>query len=107
MPFNVEKNAPFKITQAYIDVMGGTESACYLKYITNCVTGFLAVRERADELVEMVISMQTGVTLSCLDGGSDTIEALRGRFKLELDNKGAVNHMLQLTQDAQHSFSTK
>ena len=53
------EKAPFKLTEEFIEVMGGDKGKLFKQYIDLCVAGFLAVRkhyERILLLVEMTLT---------------------------------------------------
>jgi hypothetical protein len=51
----------------YVELMGGFESALYAEYCEACVTGYLVVRARCRELVQLVDAMR-GASFGCFLG---------------------------------------
>ncbi len=56
----------FKLTQEYVDVMGGTNSKWFQKFRKLMIKGFLSLREHADEIISFVeMTMISGLDLPC------------------------------------------
>lgn len=53
--FNMNfENAPFKLTQEYIDIMGGIDSPAFRKFKTLFYEGFQALQTNVDILVAIL-----------------------------------------------------
>ncbi|KAK9680957.1 Phosphatidylinositol 4-kinase pik1alpha (PI4-kinase)(PtdIns-4-kinase), variant 3 [Basidiobolus ranarum] len=52
--------APFKLTQEYLDVLGGVESEKFAEFKTLFKQGFLSLRKFADNIILLVEIMQKG-----------------------------------------------
>lgn len=53
------EKAPFKLTEDFVEVLGGEKSKVFKKYVNYCVDGFLAVRKHYEKillLVEMTLA---------------------------------------------------
>lgn len=46
--------APFKLTQEYIDILGGTDSDMFLYFKTLLIRGLYEVRLHLDELIVII-----------------------------------------------------
>lgn len=78
----------FKLTQEYVDVMGGTNSPHYEKFTKLMTKGFLCLRDHAEEIISFVeMTMISGIDLPCFQGSDRVLELLRDRFKLDLSKK--------------------
>ena len=53
--------SPFKITQEFVDIMGGLESDMYVYYKILILRGIIAARKHIDELMPIVEIMQNGM----------------------------------------------
>lgn len=51
--------APFKLTQEYLDILGGPESTMFLYFKSLLIRGFVEVRKHMDELIVMIQIMAT------------------------------------------------
>ncbi|KAI0166045.1 phosphatidylinositol 3 [Xylariaceae sp. FL1272] len=77
--------APFKLTQEYVDVLGGVGSPDFDDYKTLCKQAFQALRRSADNIIDMVSMMGRDSKMPCYSAGViQTTAALRQRFQLHL-----------------------
>lgn len=54
------EKAPFKLTQEFIDVLGGEQSKKFKKFRKYLQTGFMALQEHADKIIVLVEMMVMG-----------------------------------------------
>ena len=54
------EKAPFKLTQEFIDVLGGEKSKKFHKYRKLVHAGFMALQEHADKIIILVEMMMMG-----------------------------------------------
>lgn len=80
--------APFKLTQEYVDLMGGTESALFLQFRTLLKDAFKAIRKQADSIIILVDMMSRDSDLPCFQGDNASL-LLRQRFQLHLSDTEA------------------
>ncbi|KAI1131641.1 phosphatidylinositol 3 [Nemania abortiva] len=77
--------APFKLTQEYVDVLGGVGSSDFEDYKTLCKQAFQALRRSADNIIDLVSMMGRDSKMPCYSAGiAQTTAALRQRFQLHL-----------------------
>ncbi|KAJ8115576.1 hypothetical protein ONZ43_g4638 [Nemania bipapillata] len=77
--------APFKLTQEYVDVLGGVGSQDFEDYKTLCKQAFQALRRSADNIIDLVSMMGRDSKMPCYSAGiTQTTAALRQRFQLHL-----------------------
>ncbi|KAI0879597.1 phosphatidylinositol 3 [Hypoxylon argillaceum] len=77
--------APFKLTQEYVDVLGGVGSSDFEDYKTLCKQAFQALRRSADNIIDLVSMMGRDSKMPCYSAGIlQTTAALRQRFQLHL-----------------------
>lgn len=96
--------SPFKLTSEMIQIMGGRESKQYRRFVELCIRAFLVSRPYAEPIIQMVrLMLHSG--LPCFKGEA-TIERLRKRFQLDLNEKQAASFMLGLVNSARRSVST-
>lgn len=102
------ERAPFKLTNEYIEVMGGKRenNSIYMKFCELIELGFLAVRERADEIISIVEIMKKGSNMPCLEK-PETVKELRDRFQLHLNEKKAREYARKLIKTSLYSLSTE
>lgn len=80
--WNFER-APFKLTDEFVELMGGPHSSTFRYFRSLCIRAYLALRHNMDQIVLLVEMMLVGnADLPCFAGGKKTvIEGLRARLK--------------------------
>lgn len=80
--WNFER-APFKLTDEFVELMGGPRSSSFRYFRTLCIRAYLALRRNMDQIVLLVEMMLVGNSdLPCFAGGKKAvIEGLRARLK--------------------------
>ncbi|RPB22256.1 hypothetical protein L211DRAFT_789123 [Terfezia boudieri ATCC MYA-4762] len=82
--------APFKLTQEYVDVIGGQSSERFQQFRQLCKQSFQALRKRSDVLVDLVEMMGRESRMPCfLSGVGYATTCLRQRFQLQLSEQEA------------------
>lgn len=76
--------APFKLTQEYIDILGGLDSLKFDEFKKLMRQGFKDVRKEAERIIMIVELMQKNSKLPCFALGELTASNLRDRFALAL-----------------------
>ncbi|KAG4425580.1 hypothetical protein IFR04_001277 [Cadophora malorum] len=78
--------APFKLTQDYVDVLGGVGSPAFDDYKKLCKQAFqVALRRSADNLIDLVNMMGRESKMPCFSYGVlQATNSLRQRFQLQL-----------------------
>mmetsp|Transcript_3424 Transcript_3424/g.7131 ORF Transcript_3424/g.7131 Transcript_3424/m.7131 type:complete len:250 (+) Transcript_3424:1372-2121(+) len=79
--FNFE-NAPFKLSDEFVDILGGPRSSTFNGFRKLCVKGYKILRNHAEKIVLLVDMLREGVgsTLPCFTGGQNTVYELRQRL---------------------------
>ncbi|KAG3157573.1 hypothetical protein PI124_g10596 [Phytophthora idaei] len=80
--WNFER-APFKLTEEFVELMGGPRSSTFRYFRSLCIRAYLALRRNMDQIVLLVEMMFVGnADLPCFAGGKRAvIEGLRARLK--------------------------
>lgn len=76
--------APFKLTQEYVDLLGGIESEFFQQYGSLLKQAFKALRKHAESIIILVEMMARDSNLPCFSSGPATALQLRQRFQLQL-----------------------
>ena len=72
------EKAPFKLTQEFIDVLGGEMSKKFKKFRRLMQKGFMALQEHADKIIVLVEMMMMGQgDLPCFEQGEQTIRIMK------------------------------
>ncbi|KIW02033.1 uncharacterized protein PV09_06536 [Verruconis gallopava] len=100
--------APFKLTQEYIDVLGGVGSPGFEDYKSLCKQAFQALRKHAEKIVMLVEVMGKGSKMPCFSSGVGTVvNSLRARFVLHLSREEADAYVEELIQKSAGSYYTR
>ncbi|KAL6451211.1 PIKALPHA Phosphatidylinositol 4-kinase PIK1alpha [Candida maltosa Xu316] len=76
--------APFKLTAEYVDLLGGSGSVLYNKFVSMCKQCFKVLRTNSEEIIEIVELMQKDSSLPCFNNGENTSVLLKQRLQLHL-----------------------
>ena len=106
--FSLE-TAPFKLTEEWVDVLGGLESPLFGEYVKAFTIGFLALRANAENIVETVQVLSICSPFPCFAGKDATaiIDRLRQRFRTDLSLKDLVQHCLDLIIASYGHYGTR
>jgi len=106
------EKAPFKLTDEYIELLGGKDSKGFKQYIALCIEGFLAIRRHYEKillLVEMTINSEALGTqiCPCLSDDEGVLLNLRKRFKLRKSEPDIQNYVYNLIGEAIENWRTE
>lgn len=76
--------APFKLSQEYIDILGGVHSEKFAEYRALMKSAFIAVRKHSDNILLLTEMMSKDSKLPCFVNGQHALSQLRDRFQLQL-----------------------
>lgn len=100
--------APFKLTQEYIDVLGGLGSPQFEEFKQLCKASFQALRKEAEKIIMLVEVMGRESAMPCFASGVQTVvNSLRARFVLHLSREEAEGYVEELVQKSAGSYYTK
>ncbi len=75
------EQAPFKLTEQMVEVMGGINSKCFKNFREQMRLGFMAIQEHADKIIKLVEMMFMGLNdLPCFVLGENLIGDLKARI---------------------------
>lgn len=78
--------APFKLTAEYVELLGGVNSAEFLKFKDLCKRCFNALRKDSSQLVNIVRLMQKDSSLPCFNNRDNTSVLLNQRLQTHLSD---------------------
>lgn len=82
--------APFKLTQDYVEVLGGINSPGFEGFKALCKEAFQALRKSAENIIMVVEVMSKESKMACFtSGAAATVSSLRQRFMLHLSREEA------------------
>ena len=101
---NVFENAPFKLTQDYLGLIGGESSPLFTYFQLLLIRGFEIVRRNMDELCDLLDIMSKQSTLQCFE--KFELKEFRERMKPGLTTSQIPAWVTQLTKDSLTSKRT-
>jgi hypothetical protein len=101
--------APFKLTQEFVQVMGGPRSALFATFRKLCVRAFLAVRKHRQRIIVLVHMMLSGNEhLPCFVQGPRAVMAgLRARFAEAATERQCVALVHSLVDSSMDNWRTR
>lgn len=99
--------APFKLTQEYIDILGGLAGPKFLEYRSLLKRLFRDARQHAERIITLVELMQAESRLPCFNNGPATIQQLRDRFALSMSISQLDEHVDRLVLSSAGSAFTR
>ncbi|CAL1297193.1 unnamed protein product [Larinioides sclopetarius] len=101
------ENSPFKLTQEFVDVMGGPGSDMFEYFKILMLQGLVAARKHHEKIVTLVEIMQASCQLPCFKNGASAIRALKDRFHMSLTEEQLQLLVDTMVETSMHSITTK
>jgi phosphatidylinositol kinase/protein kinase (PI-3 family) len=100
--------APFKLTQDYVDVLGGVTSPAFEEFKSLCKKAFQALRKDAERLIMLVDLMSKQSKMPCFAAGAASVtNSLRVRLMLHLSRDEAEGFVEELVAKSVGSYYTR
>jgi hypothetical protein len=100
--------APFKLTQEYVDVLGGVVSPAFDEFKALCKQAFQALRKEAERLIMLVDLMSKQSKMDCFKAGAANVtNSLRARLMLHLSKEEAETFVDELIAKSVGSYYTR
>ncbi|KAF2751379.1 phosphatidylinositol 4-kinase-like protein PIK1 [Sporormia fimetaria CBS 119925] len=100
--------APFKLTQEYVDVLGGVASPAFEEFKALCKQAFQALRKEAERLIMLVDMMGKESKMPCFAAGAAGVtNSLRARMMLHLSKEEAEGFVEELIAKSVGSYYTR
>ena len=102
------ETSPFKLTQEYVDIMGGETSEQYEYFQTLVIRGFLEARKHSEQLTLLLRMMSAcGSSLPCFSGGvEDAVRAMNDRFFLGVAEDVCIEKVVWLIDQSVNNWRT-
>ncbi|XP_039261077.2 phosphatidylinositol 4-kinase beta-like [Styela clava] len=100
------ESSPFKLTEEFVEVMGGLDGDMFAYYKILILQGLIAARKHMEKIIQLVEIMSAGPSLTCLQGIS-TIKALRERFHMSLTEDQLHELVDYMVEGSMRSWTTK
>ena len=101
--------APFKLTQEFVQVLGGADAPLFSTFKKLCVRAFLAARKFRTRILLLVEMMLSGNEhLPCFVGGPRAVMAgLRGRFHEDMSERECQKMVHRLIDTSMDNWRTR
>ncbi|KAG0139431.1 hypothetical protein CROQUDRAFT_111621 [Cronartium quercuum f. sp. fusiforme G11] len=99
--------APFKLSQDYIQLLGGIDEFKWIEFLDLFKLAFKKVRKHAERIITIVELMQLDSKLPCFGSGETTIKNIRERFQLGLTSNQCDEFIEKLILSSASSVFTK
>ena len=108
--FTMER-APFKLTEEYVEVMGGPNSDCYKEFVHLFVEGLKAARQNSQIALGLVEIMMYQSNYPCFSGsrygGGQALRGFRERLMLDVPDSMVETNAKALIKKARNHLGTR
>jgi phosphatidylinositol 4-kinase len=106
--FSLE-SAPFKLTEEYVELLGGIDSPLFGEFVLAFTKGFIALQASAENIIGTLQILSLNSTFPCFANKAPAIiiEKLKSRFRTELSVQEAVKHCLDLITNSYGNYGTR
>ncbi|KAF1808258.1 hypothetical protein P152DRAFT_405822 [Eremomyces bilateralis CBS 781.70] len=102
------ETAAFKLTQEYVDVLGGVGSPAFEDFKALCREAFLALRKEADRIIMLVEMMGRQSKMPCYAVGvAQVVGTLKARFALHLSRDEVAGFVDDLVAKSNGNYFTR
>jgi len=101
------ETAPFKLTNDFIQLMGGEQTDMFHYFRLMFIRGFLEVRKHYEKIVLLVDMLLPGQKMGCLARREATVRELKDRFQLNCSEKECVTFVSNLIRESVGRWTTE
>jgi phosphatidylinositol 4-kinase len=105
------ESAPFKLTDEFVEVLGGPRSSPFVKFRGMCVRGYAALRQQTEKIVLLVEMLRTGTgaSMPCFIGGEEAVIELRRRLtpRSKMSDTDCRDYINQLIDESLGNWRTR
>ncbi|KAL3188060.1 hypothetical protein MRX96_004288 [Rhipicephalus microplus] len=102
------ESSPFKLTQEFVDVMGGLDSNMFNYFKVLILQGLVAARKHHERIITLVEILQSNARLPCFQWhGASAVRALRERFHMGCTEERLQMLVDSLVESSMHSLTTR
>lgn len=102
------ESSPFKLTQEYVDFMGGVGEGMFQYFRVLLVRGFQEIRKYYEKILGLIeMMLQTDARLPCLKNGQKVVDDLKDRMSLSLTERELEVHVNDLINQSMDNWRTK
>ncbi|XP_003738163.1 phosphatidylinositol 4-kinase beta [Galendromus occidentalis] len=101
--------SPFKLTNEFVQVMGGTESDMFNYFKLLMLRGLIAAKKHHERLVCVVEILHAYAQLPCFNGtaGASAVRSLKDRFMVHMTDEEIESKVEQMVISSLHSLTTR
>ncbi|OQR74466.1 phosphatidylinositol 4-kinase beta-like [Tropilaelaps mercedesae] len=101
--------SPFKLTQEFVQVMGGTDGDMFEYFKMLMLKGLLATKKHQERLVTVVETLQADAQLPCFQGGkgASALRAFKDRFLMHMTEEEIAIKVETMVESSLHSLTTR
>mmetsp|Transcript_119317 Transcript_119317/g.337521 ORF Transcript_119317/g.337521 Transcript_119317/m.337521 type:complete len:945 (+) Transcript_119317:91-2925(+) len=101
------EQAPFKLTQEFLDIMDGECSDEYEYFRTLLIRGFLESRRHMERVLLPVRMTAAGSKMPCFREGVDSVlQSLQDRFFMSLTEEACIDKIMELIDTSVNNWRT-
>eukprot|EP00917_Polyrhabdina_sp_WS-2016_P018372 GHVP01039585.1.p1 GENE.GHVP01039585.1~~GHVP01039585.1.p1 ORF type:complete len:938 (+),score=221.61 GHVP01039585.1:3365-6178(+) len=102
------ESAPFKLTQEFIDCMGGEKSEGFKEFKKITIEGFLALRQQRERITLLVQMMVSATRLPCFQAGPEVaLQQLEDRFMRNLTEEELIGKVEELISTSANNMASR
>eukprot|EP01118_Nematostelium_gracile_P016917 TRINITY_DN70_c0_g1_i1.p1 TRINITY_DN70_c0_g1~~TRINITY_DN70_c0_g1_i1.p1 ORF type:complete len:606 (+),score=122.79 TRINITY_DN70_c0_g1_i1:111-1928(+) len=101
------ETAPFKLTNEFLELMGGVHHDMFAYFKLLLLKGFLQVRREWKKIILMVDMMLPAYKMGCFAGREQTVRQLYDRFQLQLNDQQVQQFVDQLISESIGNWRTE
>eukprot|EP01117_Protostelium_nocturnum_P014781 TRINITY_DN565_c0_g1_i1.p1 TRINITY_DN565_c0_g1~~TRINITY_DN565_c0_g1_i1.p1 ORF type:complete len:310 (-),score=86.44 TRINITY_DN565_c0_g1_i1:41-970(-) len=102
------ETAPFKLTQEFIDLMGGEHKDMFHYFKLLFIRGFLELRNHCDRFILLIEGLLPGHKMGCFARREATVRELVERLHLELDENHVIEFVIHnLIKESMSNWRTE
>jgi len=101
------ESSPFKLTPEFVEVMGGPGGDMFEYFKILILQGLVAARKHQDKFTSLVDIMRAGSQLPCFNNSSGSVQAMKGRFHMNLTEDQLHALVDAMVEQSLNSLTTK
>merc|ERR1711879_299475 len=101
------ESAPFKLTQDYVEIMGGEDSEDFNLFQVLMLQGFLTLKKHLKKFLLLTEIMIDAPYMPCFVGGRQRVISELKRFCENLTNEECIHHVVTLVEQSICNWRTQ
>ncbi|UXI21511.1 hypothetical protein NH340_JMT07454 [Sarcoptes scabiei] len=102
------EKSPFKLTQEFVEVIGGYNSDMFEYFKILILKGLIAARKHSDRLITLIEILITSPSMSsCFSNTASILRSLKERFHMNMTEEQLEQHVDSMVEESISSVTTK